>query len=206
MQRHSQEATMSEATSREPVGRKADERVFGPFRLDVQDERLWRGDRELKLRRKPFAILKHLTANPRRLVTHDELLEAVWGKIVMSESLLRTHICDVRRVLGEGLLETVVGRGYRFLHDVVAETRPVRSLRQVEAPPTPRVVGLGEEMALLRSAFDKALGAAQQMVFIAGDPGVAKTALVDAFLAEIAELGTRREASRVIVVATCRRS
>jgi predicted ATPase len=58
----------------------------------------------------------------------------------------------------------------------------------------------------LRSAFDKALGAAQQMVFIAGDPGVAKTALVDAFLAEIAELGTRREASRVIVVATCRRS
>jgi hypothetical protein len=124
----------------------------------------------------------------------------------MSESLVRTHICDVRRVLGEGFLETVVGRGYRFLHDVVAEKRPVRSLRQVEPPPTSRVVGRGEEMAVLRSAFHKALRAAGQMVSFTGDPGVGKTALVDAFLAEIAELGTRREAARVIVVATCRRS
>jgi DNA-binding response OmpR family regulator len=35
-----------------------------PFRLDVDDERLWKGGSELKLRRKPFAILKYLALHP----------------------------------------------------------------------------------------------------------------------------------------------
>jgi len=101
-------------------GRGPDVRLFPPFRLDVRDERLWRGDEELKLRRKPFAILRYLTSNPVRLVTQEELVEAVWGKIAMSESLLRTHIGELRRVLGEEIIETVVGRGYRFLIAVEA--------------------------------------------------------------------------------------
>jgi len=37
---------------------------FSPFRLDVADERLWRDGTELKLRRKPFAILKYLATHP----------------------------------------------------------------------------------------------------------------------------------------------
>src|SRR5712675_836678 len=91
---------------------------FPPFRLDVADERLWRDDTELKLRRKPFAILKYLATHPKRLVTQDDLIEAVWGKVVMSESLLRTHMRDLRQVIGDSIIETVVGRGYRFIADV----------------------------------------------------------------------------------------
>src|SRR5450432_4191469 len=106
---------------REPDGRGTDLRLFGPFRLDVGEQRLWKGSEELKLRRKPFAILRFLTANPLRLATQEEVVEAVWGKIAMSESLLRTHMSEVRRVLGEGAIETVVGRGYRFLLGVEAE-------------------------------------------------------------------------------------
>ena len=53
-------------------GREADVRLFPPFRFDVRDERLWKGTEELKVRRKPFAILKDLTANPRHLVTQEE--------------------------------------------------------------------------------------------------------------------------------------
>jgi DNA-binding winged helix-turn-helix (wHTH) protein len=48
-------------------------------------------------------------------VTHDELVQAVWGQVAMSESLLRTHIRELRRNIGEGIVETVVGRGYRFV-------------------------------------------------------------------------------------------
>ena len=77
-------------------GREADVRLFPPLRLDVGDERLWKSTEELKVRRKPFAILKYLTANPRHLVTQEELVEAVWGKIAMSESLLRTHVSELR--------------------------------------------------------------------------------------------------------------
>ncbi len=64
---------------------------FPPFRLDLDNERLWKDGEELRLRRKPFAILRHLARHPQRLVTHEEIVEAVWGKFAMSESLLRTH-------------------------------------------------------------------------------------------------------------------
>jgi DNA-binding winged helix-turn-helix (wHTH) protein len=174
------------AAARERDDRKADVRLFGPFRLDVRDERLWRDNRELKLRRKPFAILRYLTARPRRLVTHEELVEAVWGRIAMCESLRRTHVGEVRRVLGEDVIETVFGRGYRFLLDVTPEKRVIPSLRLVEAPPTARLAGRSGEMAVLRGVFGKALQEERQMVFITGDPGVGKTGLVDAFLDQTA--------------------
>jgi predicted ATPase/DNA-binding winged helix-turn-helix (wHTH) protein len=162
-------------------------RLFGPFRLDVGEQRLWKGSEVLKLRRKPFAILRFLTANPLRLVTQEEVVEAVWGKIAMSESLLRTHVSEVRRVLGGGALETVVGRGYRFLLDVEAEKPTTHRPKHVEALPMgANLVGRGGEMDVLRQVFEAALGQRRQMVFVAGEPGIGKTALTDAFLAEIA--------------------
>src|SRR5882672_4718322 len=123
--------------SREAQSRGTDVRLFGPFRLDVGEQRLWRGNDELKLRRKPFAILRFLTANPLRLVTQEEIVGAVWGGIAMSESLLRTHMSEVRRVLGEGAVETVIGRGYRFLLGVEAEKPASSQRRHVVALPTP---------------------------------------------------------------------
>jgi DNA-binding winged helix-turn-helix (wHTH) protein len=86
--------------------------------MDLESERLWKEEVALHLRPKPFAILRHLANNPRRLVTRAEIVEAVWGRIAMSENLLRQHIHDLRRVLGEGVIETVPGRGYRFLPEV----------------------------------------------------------------------------------------
>jgi hypothetical protein len=52
------------------------------------------------------------------VVTHAEIVDAVWGKIAMSEGLLRNHVHDLRSVIGEGLVETVVGRGYRFTAEI----------------------------------------------------------------------------------------
>jgi predicted ATPase/DNA-binding winged helix-turn-helix (wHTH) protein len=164
----------------------SDVRSFGPFRLDVGEQRLWRGGKELKLRRKPFAILRFLTANPLRLVTQEEVVAAVWGKIAMSESLLRTHISEIRRVLGEGALETVVGRGYRFLLGVEAE-RPERNQPKVEAAPlAATLVGRGGDMKALHRAFEGTLAHRRQVVFVTGEAGIGKTALTDAFLTEIA--------------------
>jgi predicted ATPase/DNA-binding winged helix-turn-helix (wHTH) protein len=174
--------------SREESGaRGADVRLFGPFRLDVGEQRLWRGSEELKLRRKPFAILRFLTANPLRLMTQEEVVEAVWGKIAMSESLLRTHISEVRRVLGAGAIETVVGRGYRFLVAVEAETPATNQPKRAQALPiASKLVGRSGEMDVLQRVFETALDQRRQMVFVTGDPGIGKTALTDAFLAEIA--------------------
>ena len=104
-----------------------------PFRLDVGDGKLWKEGCELALGRKPFAILVHLARHQNRLVTRDELLETVLGKQAASESLVRTHVHRLRAVLGDGMIQTVVGRGYRFL-PVVDTVEEVRSVSAVDAP------------------------------------------------------------------------
>ena len=169
--------------------RAPDVRLFGPFRLDVGDQRLFKDGKEIKLRRKPFAILRCLTAHPQRLVAQDELVEAVWGKIAMSESLLRTHVSEVRRALGEGAVETVVGRGYRFLlavHAEKPEPKPLVARHVATLPATPNLVGRSAEVDALAQALEATLDRKRQMVFVMGDPGIGKTTLVDAFLAKVA--------------------
>src|SRR5690242_16429647 len=94
---------------------------FPPFRLDASEQQLWKGTKLLAVRRKPFAILSYLVANPKRLVTHEELLEGVWRGTVVSESAVRTHLHELRQTLGDGVIETVVGRGYRFTQDVTQD-------------------------------------------------------------------------------------
>ena len=113
----------------------------------------------------------------------------MWGKIAMCESLLRTHVSDVRRAIGEGAIETVVGRGYRFVLAVETE-KPVPKPDAVDhvatRPTPPNLVGRSTEIDTLGQAFEAALDQKRQMVFVTGDPGIGKTTLVDAFLAKVA--------------------
>ena len=159
---------------------------FPPFRLDVAEEQLWKETKLLAVRRKPFAILRYLVTNPRRLVTHDELLKEVWGGAVVSESSVRTHLHELRQVLGEGLIETVIGRGYRFTGEVVQDGHAA------PAAPAPvvtdrLVVGREDELRVLQTALDRARTGHRQVVFVTGEPGIGKTTLVDAFLDSISD-------------------
>ncbi|MGE3762562.1 MAG: AAA family ATPase [Kofleriaceae bacterium] len=157
--------------------------VFPPFRLDVDEERLWKGSTELSLRRKPFAILRYLVAHPKRLVTHDELLEHVWAGAVVSESAVRSHLHELRQVLGEGVIETVIGRGYRFTAEIedAALARgsvPIPVITNADVA----IVGREGELETLRAALERAHAGQRQMVFVTGEPGIGKSTLVDAFL------------------------
>jgi DNA-binding winged helix-turn-helix (wHTH) protein len=158
---------------------------FPPFRLDEAEEQLWKGPKLLAVRRKPFAILRYLVAHPRRLVTHDELLKEVWAGSVVSESSVRTHLHELRQVLGEGFIETVIGRGYRFISDVSQEG-------DAPAAPAPLVVtdrivvGREDELRTLTTALDRARAGHRQIVFVTGEPGIGKTTLVDTFLDSLA--------------------
>jgi DNA-binding winged helix-turn-helix (wHTH) protein/tetratricopeptide (TPR) repeat protein len=170
--------------------------AFPPFQLDLDDERLLRDGSELKLRRKPFAILKYLATHPKRLVTHQEVTEAIWGNISMSENVLRTHVYELRNVVGEGVIETVIGRGYRFVSNVRAVERlePLALVRDLAAE-SPRssvassLVGRERELALLRGHLQGALKRRRQVAFITGEPGIGKTSLMDAVLDEATATG-----------------
>src|SRR5258705_13062372 len=161
---------------------------FPPFRLDVADERLWRDGTEQKLRRKPFAILKYLATHPKRLVTQDDLIEAVWGKVVMSESLLRTHMRDLRQVIGDSIIETVVGRGYRFIADV-CELDERDANRATAMATGSLLLRRDDDLTVLRAHLESALDRKRHLVFVTGEAGIGKTALVDAVLEQAAAAG-----------------
>jgi DNA-binding winged helix-turn-helix (wHTH) protein len=93
---------------------------FGPFTLDDDPVRLRRGSEPVELRPKSIKVLHYLAARPGQLVTKEELFERVWSGRVVSDSGLRLCVREIRAALEDDAgaphyLETVVGRGYRFL-------------------------------------------------------------------------------------------
>jgi DNA-binding winged helix-turn-helix (wHTH) protein len=155
--------------------------LFPPFRLDADEGRLWKGETLLVLRRKPFAILCYLAAHPKKLVTHEELLAQVWGGDVVSDSAVRSHLYELRQVLGEGVIETVIGRGYRFVAEI-SDRVDARTAPEV-AHVDPLVVGRDAELELLRAALERARGGRRQLCFVTGEPGIGKSTLLRTFLA-----------------------
>jgi len=150
---------------------------WGAFRLDLREERLFKEGRQVPIRTKPFSILRYFAGHPRRLVTRDELVEAVWGKMALSESLVRTHLWELRRVLGEHVVETVVGRGYRFVADVEVTVLSSRPAERANG-----VVGRTMEMGVLRKALQDVNIGQRCVAFVSGGQGAGKSTLVDAFL------------------------
>src|SRR6059058_3171730 len=101
-------------------------KAFGPFRLDAVDQCLWRGDARITLTPKVFAVLRHLIDHPGRLVTQEELLEAIWPETYVQPEILRKYILELRKVLGDDpktprFIETLPKRGYRFVADLQEE-------------------------------------------------------------------------------------
>jgi DNA-binding response OmpR family regulator len=74
---------------------------FSPFRLDVVNQALYRGDTRVPLMPKPFAVLQYLVEHAGRLVTQDELLTAIWPETYVQPEVLRRYVLEIRRVLGD---------------------------------------------------------------------------------------------------------
>ena len=98
---------------------------FPPFRLDTVNECLWRhrdtgSDERILLTPKAFAMLRYLVEHAGRLVTQDELLEALWPDTFVQPEVLKSHVRDIRIVLGDDckhprFIETLPRRGYQFV-------------------------------------------------------------------------------------------
>jgi len=176
--------------------------VFAPFRLDPVNEQLWQGEKVVPLRPKLFAVLRHLVEHAGRLVTREELRTAVWSTTVVSESVLRGAIRELRDVLGDDadaarFVETVPHRGYRFVAPLTV-TQPVHAAalsgRPFAPPGVPRpqhfiLIGRDAELARLQGWLESAVRGTRQVVFVTGEPGIGKTTVVDTFLTRAANSG-----------------
>jgi TolB-like protein/DNA-binding winged helix-turn-helix (wHTH) protein/Tfp pilus assembly protein PilF len=91
---------------------------FGPFRLEAADCRLLRDGRPVALEPQVYRTLLALVQNSRRLSKKEWLIEEIWGETHVEEGGLARNISVLRKVLGDGYIETVPKRGYRFVHAV----------------------------------------------------------------------------------------
>jgi DNA-binding winged helix-turn-helix (wHTH) protein/DNA-binding beta-propeller fold protein YncE len=87
---------------------------FGQFRLSEHEGALWRNGDALALTPKAFDLLLALLKGGGQVLTKEELLNTVWAGSRVDESNLPTQILILRKVIGDGYVETVPRRGYRF--------------------------------------------------------------------------------------------
>ncbi len=92
----------------------------GPLRLDVDARRCFLNGKEIKLRKKEFALLLLLMENPGRVLTRDVLIDRVWGSDYVGDTkTLDVHIKRLRTLIEDDpknpvLITTVRGVGYRL--------------------------------------------------------------------------------------------
>ena len=108
---------------------------FEGFRLDAQRRVLLGNDGQpIQLTPRLIDSLLYFVERPNRLLTKDELLEAIWPHTVVEEHNLNKTISELRRVLGEKpgehrFIVTKPGRGYRFVADVsIAAPREIETI------------------------------------------------------------------------------
>jgi pimeloyl-ACP methyl ester carboxylesterase/DNA-binding winged helix-turn-helix (wHTH) protein len=96
---------------------------FGPFRRNVKERRLLRGERGVPLTGKAFETLCFLVGRHGSLVPKEELLNALWPETNVEENNIDRNISTLRKALGEKsasprYIETVPRVGYRFVAGV----------------------------------------------------------------------------------------
>ncbi|MEX0804630.1 MAG: AAA family ATPase [Candidatus Binatia bacterium] len=170
---------------------------FGHFRLDLTNECLWRGRKEIRLHPKAFALLRYLMDHPGQLVTKETLLDTLWAAAHVTEAVLSVYVAEIRKALGDdpkkpAFIETLHRRGYRFIAPITIDRQPElsQSLARSEASIRPirheaattigaePIVGREEELSFLLEKLHAALHGKGSVVLITGPAGIGKTRLV----------------------------
>jgi DNA-binding winged helix-turn-helix (wHTH) protein len=74
---------------------------FKAFRLDTANHLLRRNGDRVPITPKAFDVLAYLVERPGRVVTQDEILEAVWSETFVNPEVLRKYILEIRKALGD---------------------------------------------------------------------------------------------------------
>ena len=170
---------------------------FHSFRLDVVNHCLWRGENRVSLTPKAFDVLRYLVEHADRLVTQDEILEALWPDTYVNPEVIKKYILEIRKALGDRhekpeFIETFPRRGYQFVAPV-NELEAKRS-SDTSGDETPKMVGREAAVAQLDAYLGRALKGQRQVIFITGEAGIGKTTLVE----ELQRTASRHPNLRVI--------
>ncbi|MCW5632910.1 MAG: helix-turn-helix transcriptional regulator [Rubrivivax sp.] len=177
---------------------------FGRCRLDPATRELLVDGRPAHLGGRAFDLLVTLAENRHRMLSKSELLDRVWPGVVVEENNLQVQVSALRKLLGNGTISTIPGRGYRFTA-VVADDAvlpvhaepaasggpPAPAASAASAAPTVAApvlrTNLPTSPRVLHGRDDDlhALGAllgTRRLVSIVGAGGIGKTALAQRLL------------------------
>jgi DNA-binding winged helix-turn-helix (wHTH) protein/predicted ATPase len=164
--------------------------TLGQVRFDPRSGELCRDGSVVKLTPRAAAVLCALAENAQELVTKQELLDRVWGGRAVGDDALTSCIRELRGALADDArrphyIETRHRRGYRLMLPAGSATpQGAAAISQIETPGPSGVVGRAAELAELARAFEQARSGRRQLMFLSGEPGIGKSALVDTFLEE----------------------
>jgi DNA-binding winged helix-turn-helix (wHTH) protein/tetratricopeptide (TPR) repeat protein len=176
------------------------------FELDEALFQLRRRGKVIPLSPRIFDVLRFLIRNRDHVVSKDELLDGVWAGEAVSESVLPSNVTALRKALGDEragarMIQTVHGRGYRFVAAVEERESASSASNELALPgaagavqpasgATP-FVGRAEVMAELRADLERAFAGSGGLVFLVGEPGIGKTRTADELAAEASGRGAR---------------
>ena len=144
--------------------------LFEDYVLDLDRRELTRGSKAIAIGPQVFDLLVYLVQNREHVVSKDNLLDAVWGGRIVSESTLTSHINAVRKAIGDNgeeqrLVRTIARKGFRFVGEV----------READAPdgfssPKAEPAASDETAAPARTLPDKPSIAVLAFQNLSGDP------------------------------------
>ena len=89
--------------------------IFGKLIIDLDSRKVRLGENELEFTMTEFDLLAELAQNKGRVMSREQLLEAVWGYNYFGETrVVDVHVGHVRRKVGSKFIATIRGVGYRF--------------------------------------------------------------------------------------------
>jgi predicted ATPase/DNA-binding winged helix-turn-helix (wHTH) protein len=172
------------------------ELVFPPFRLDVMHSRLCRDAEWVPIRLKTLAVLRYLIEHRERVVSRDELSQAIWPGRFGTDAAPKQCILELRKLLGDSIrqprfIQTVGRTGYRFIGALADGSNFMEAPANTAADlpnATLQVSCFGRESALarLQTAWEQAQSGHAQCVLLPGPAGIGKTMVAKAFLQTVA--------------------
>lgn len=157
--------------------------------FDRANQMIWKGHNCTQLSPKAYAVLDFLHARPNTLASKDELLDSAWPNVCVGDAVLKNAVRELRQALDDDpctprFIETVYRRGYRFVGNLpLAENSSSTSVLASDATKSrPQIpAARTHEWQQLNDYWQRACAGERQLVFIDGEPGVGKSALLTAW-------------------------
>lgn len=123
---------------------------FGELAVDTLRAEVRLAGKAVRLRRQSFDVLVHLLQRPHRIVSKDDLLDAVWGNKVVTDGSLKHCLMEIRAAIGDRehkVIRTVARRGYILETPVTKESVAADDRMSILVVPINDQSGDGEYIA-----------------------------------------------------------